>query len=72
MSQSLREMVQDLSLTVTSMLTDAEKTEAGNKAAATRLRKSALELTKTLKSLRSRTSEVRNERDAERKASVHA
>ena len=71
MEKTLTESVQELVRELSSMLVDAQKTEAGNKAAATRLRQSALAVSKSLKALRVQATQVRLARAEERKASVH-
>ena len=53
---SLEQVVQQL----TEALADAEKTDSGNKAAGTRVRKAAQSATNALKDLRKQVLEVRN------------
>lgn len=60
---SIETELQTIVNTLTTAITDANKFDAGNSSAGTRVRKAAMEATKSLKTLRTTVSETKNNRD---------
>ena len=62
MSNSIESTLQGIVDNLTAAIADAGKFDGGNASAGTRVRKAAMEATKSLKTLRSTVTEVKNSR----------